>query len=193
MLGVTASFARGGGFAVSRTATSMTRRTSRAVALLVALCTIACTRDSESYTDRQHPVALMGQFPSYCSEEELTRRFTGAPLRTVVRENLARSATVPAFTLVELTAAPYTHLGFSGGLMFEFLNDRLASVSFFTQDLDGYVAALKRNGVDVRSALTAGVNPVIVARADQQGRRYVRWQDARLEQQKARWVERYSR
>lgn len=164
-----------------------------AVALLAALA--ACARDSESYADHQRPVVLMERFPSYATESEIARRFfPGRPLRTVVRENLARSKDIPQFTLVELTAAPYVDRGFNGGLMLQFLNDRLASVWFFTQDVDGYVAALRRSGVDVRTMRTVGdANPAIVAYTDHGGRRCVMWQDVRLAQQQMRWVDRYAK
>jgi hypothetical protein len=55
----------------------------------------------------------------------------------------------PQFDILRVSVPGYVHLGCRGEIELRFVNDRLSSVWFYPDDVDGYPAALAHNGLKV--------------------------------------------
>jgi hypothetical protein len=175
---------------------------NRIVALGFLVAVIACT-PRDTFTDRVDGVPLMlGAFRSYSTERQVRSSLDSLPVEVVERSGLSEGDARPAHTVVTLRVPAYRHVGYTGQLHLTLFNDRLMTASFYPSDVPGYVMAIKRQGIDVTTNLTAGLHsdnyrePLDHVRvwvsSDYQGREYVGWSDSRLEEQSRRWIERYS-
>ncbi len=101
----------------------------------------------------------------------------------------------PPFIIDTVTIKNYSHLGFSGEMIVEFFNNRLVGTKFWPQEVDEYVKRLasteKLNIVSNREVMLSKYTRVWVA-VDHLGKKYVGWEDVRLNKEMKTWIKRYS-
>jgi hypothetical protein len=112
----------------------------------------------------------------------------------VVREanRLGPNDSRPTYEVVSFTVHDFTHLKHHGELEISFFNNRLLETTFFPQDIDGYLMALKETGLTVSKEPQLRGDTWVMTFEAHDGRRYVRWADRRLDDEHTRWIGRYS-
>ena len=161
----------------------------------VCLFMLSACADYETYTDRlDASPLLLGEFQGYSSEQAVRAALGAQPIQEVERSGLPQGDGRPRFDIVTLAVAEYHHLGVAGELRLQFFNDRLSDVWFYPDDVDEYMAALGRREVAVTTDRTGQLKGTvrIWTQRDYRNRTYVGWSDQRLDDQRARWISRYS-
>jgi hypothetical protein len=160
---------------------------------LVACVFAACS--SESFTEAENPRAsLFPGFESYASRAEVAPKLPAGAEKKIVEETvLAGDGSKPPYRIHVLQVAPYQHLAEPGVLLLTFYNDRLLQTAFYPEQLENYLANLKKSGTDLRFGreLVNG-NTIIWIGIDFDNKHYIGWADRRLREQQRRWLARYS-
>jgi hypothetical protein len=107
----------------------------------ITLLLSACTGGNVNI----RPTALLGGVMSGITPDEARRAFS-AEDRWQILDEWSRSGSDgrPAVRILRVWIEPYTDLGVEGALMLSFLNNELASATFFPKDPDEYFLALRR-------------------------------------------------
>lgn len=141
--------------------------------------------------------SLIGDIQSYQNQDNLIKLLESHSI-AYKREIAKKTPTTvhrPPFVTDRVIVLNYNHLGYSGELIFTFLNDRLMSTQFFPNSIDSYLDALNR---EIKTDLTIShkkyISPYtcIIFGEDYLKRKYVIWEDTRLANEFSVWIRRYS-
>ena len=160
-----------------------------------------------AYLSVQEPrEALLDNFRSYDSEQQITQLLAAADLRvTAERVHVEGTRKYPPYKLDTLTVADYGHLGHQGTLILDFFNDRLASATFRPVNPKAYLRQVQKTGISFRRedlsrwAQQTGnqrITTNIIFATSHVGSTlntppYVSWEDTRLTAQSRQWYDVY--
>lgn len=145
------------------------------------MCVLVGTACSVRHED-PGPTPLLNGIQSRISPDEARRAFNAGEKWHVLDDwSRDKNDTRPPAQIVRVMIEPYADLGVSGAMMLWFFNGQLTSATFFTEDIDRYLQALRdERGVVLRMKAEAHVPPgtVISAGVNATGQSFVTWEDA---------------
>ena len=147
---------------------------------------------SETFTESEKDRAqLFPGFESYASREEVMPKIARAQIN-LVEESKRDKDSQPPYR-IHAVKLPYEHLQNRGELLLTFFNNRLMQTSFYPDDLDRYLAALRSSRIELHtgSEVKNGHTAIWIGK-DFDNKNYVGWADDRLRTQQRRWLSRYS-
>jgi hypothetical protein len=145
-----------------------------------------------SFAAKQEGVVLFSDLKSYSSIAEVTNQFGSKGLTVALR--FEQEVGFPTKGVSHWQVKPCSDLKQAGDLLLIFLNDRLASTSFFPYQPDRYYEALvKQKGIDFSKTGEVYLKPYVkVKRAlNRDMNPSVSWSDERLEEQRLQWAMRH--
>ena len=148
---------------------------------------------SENFTESEKDRArLMNGFESYASRDEVMAKLNRRDAIKSVEQSSKHKGAQPPYEIYS-ARLPYEDLKEPGELLITFFNNRLMQMSFYPEDLDRYLAALKSSGIELHigSELKNGHTAIWIGQ-DFDNKNYVGWADDRLRAQQRRWLSRYS-
>lgn len=171
----------------------MRHLSGRWLVLIFAFAIAAC--GSESFTEIEKDRAkLIGELESYAARDEVMAKLP-RDVEAKVTEDTSRhkQGSQPPYQVYAVKLTSYEHLKHSGSLLITFFNNRLMQTAFYPDKLDSYVAALRANGVAVKtgSEYKSGHTMIWIG-SDFDNKSYVGWADDRLRSQQRRWLSKYS-
>lgn len=163
--------------------------------LLISTALTLSNCGSESFTEveRTRSLLLPG-FVSYSSRKEIASKLPPqSEIKVIEETSLAKDNSIPPYRIHTVSVSPYTHLDQRGKLLITLYNDRLLQTAFYPENIDEYVAALKKSGTAVAfgQELVSGHTTIWIG-IDFDNNHYVGWADKRLREQQRRWLARYS-
>lgn len=164
---------------------------------ITLLLIVGCTKGFDgSFTQiESERTKLIGGLDSYSSFSEVKSKLRLSDKAVKTIENGRRSAEGRPPFKFRVVAFDYTHLDYRGRLEITFFNDRLMSTKFYPEKADQYIARLKsklnRKFDTKRQAHLPPFTSLWLGR-DVQGRKFILWEDVRLQEQVNDWIERYS-
>lgn len=155
-------------------------------ALLFSLCSCDLNKTDSSRT--QESTQLINEIKSYTT----TREFMAVHPQAKVEPG---SNGHPGdrwrsrYEVQQVTLLSYRHFGQTGKLVVSFFNDRLASTTFYPNDVDRYLSELKRNGIEFKTdSADFSAHTVVRVGTDYQGNKYVDWEDKGLAKEMRDWI-----
>jgi hypothetical protein len=164
-------------------------RASRRLVATAALCTVvACSRLQEPGTPPGDSSPLFVGFKSYSTLDDIKSQLPDRSSWEIISDSKRPPRKdCPRFDEF-MFAVPATHLGRSGRLRVEFINDRLRSTAFVPDDFPSYVEALRRSGLVFRADGRVTVPPHTEVWQFDREPRFVGWADRRFDEQVRAWV-----
>jgi hypothetical protein len=159
--------------------------------LLLIFLLIGC--GSESFTESEKDRAqLMNGFESYASRDEVMAKLNRGDAVKSVEQSSKHKSGQPPYQIYS-ARLPYEDRKEPGELLITFFNNRLMQMSFYPENLDRYLAALRSSGIELRtgSEVKNGHTAIWIGQ-DFDNKNYVGWADDRLRAQQRRWLSRYS-
>ncbi len=171
----------------------------RCFAILAIVLFTACEEYSStpSFVEvLQERTALIGDLKSYQTISDVRSSLGPLAEKWEVLEDSGKGSksSKPPFEIFTAVVHGYVHEGFRGDLRLTFFNNRLMSTWFYPDDLAGYRKALnvKIPALAERESIKIPPFTVILVATDYRGKRYVAWEDSRLQEQMSMWIKRYS-
>lgn len=149
---------------------------------------------SEDYTAvEKNRSELFPGFESYAAWEDVKSSLPPDVEAKVAEDTtLGQGKSAPPYKAYAVSLSPYSHLELRGRLLITFFNDRLMTTAFYPDNLDDYLAALRKSGVAVEfSQELSRNNTMIWIGTDFDHKQYVGWADKRLRDQQRRWLANY--
>lgn len=163
------------------------------LAILVALAIPAC-RCPRNFTATRQGEALLSGLSSYSSVADLASGPLASRRLELVEETEMRARNGGPDFVVRTMKTDFDHLGETGELLLTFFNDRLYGTAFYPSDMESYLLALKRDGLD----LPRGSEPLELSDhiriwnvSSQEEGVYVAWRDERLLTEHETWLRCY--
>lgn len=139
---------------------------------------------------------LIDQIQSYVTVENFLRQLDARSLTYELKRPKATNSSTashPPFRVTTVKIDRFSDLGYTGELYVAFFNDRLASVRFYTLDIDGYRGQLlSQKGIDILTGPFVFGSTRIWSATDHMGKMYIGWEDVRLAEEFDLWIKRYS-
>lgn len=161
--------------------------------LLIALTLLGCGQ-TPSFTDRaSESSALIADFSSYASVDDVTNLLKNASVTVVEDSQLDPGDQRPPFSIL-VWAIPFEHMNQPGELHLHFFNDRLMSTSFYPDQMKSYLNALNDSGITLDHEGRCKMKPYtdIWKSTNFNNRGFVCWEDERLQEELNEWIMSYS-
>ncbi|NHZ62113.1 hypothetical protein [Massilia genomosp. 1] len=160
----------------------------RFIFIVACLLIVGCSANREP-----NPVQLTLALESYASPQEVERRLGSIMLGSEVLEDTkkAPSDPRPPYHRVVIMVRGITDFNVPGSTRLTFFNERLSSVWFYPEDPEKYRKALqKRFGVDLGKSGDTRLSGGTVVRlaTDYEGKSYVAFDDAVLNEEHNQWI-----
>jgi hypothetical protein len=164
-------------------------RVSRISVAGAALFTVvACSRLQEPGIPSGDSTPLFVGFKSYSTLDEIAPQLPARSSWEIISDSkIPARKDCPRFDEF-MFAVPATHLGRTGRLRVEFINDRLRSTAFVPDDFPSYIEALRRSGLVFGPDGRATVPPHTEVWHFDREPRFVGWADRRFDEQARVWV-----
>ncbi len=159
--------------------------------LPIVIILLGCGGIVEPGSGQKSRTKLIAGFSSHSIPQEVSASMP-ALTRITVLENSRHPARgdCPRFDIYTIAASGWSHLGFSGTLELNFVNEALYRTSFYPDSIEAYLNRLETTGLKISAQTTVVNNSSATIRyaTNWNKQKYVSWTDRKISEELKSWI-----